>query len=639
MKLGTVSIPIDEQEEEALRQLNRSGISYTLFGDVVLLRAPESNWGEIVIFTEQYLSSELQVYPDPVEEDNLYLVVQLGSFFEIQNPDVPVVLNRGRHLAVILQPGQAQEINAKRECCYTLYPLKGIRIAVEVLVPPLLPGTPMPWVQTLVDNISIPNMRATIEHLSSFPTRFTFTDYFFKAAEWAKAELEKMGYRPGFQPVEDGRLKTVNVIADKATPNPSERDLILVTAHLDSINDKDNYGGIAPGADDNASGCAGVLEMARLLSEQTTMNDVRFILFGGEEKGLLGGKEYVESVESSADLKRTRAVINMDMIGKVNDSKNPLTVLLETDSSESAERLARGLAQAAATYSPGLRVEWSTYYHDSDHVSFIQECIPAALTIEVPNRGEQDQIIHTPNDVKECINDALMSAILRMNLAFVAETAGLSAPPQLTSQPTKKGTRIMSDQVNREDSSRQDSALGTETDQNKQSQSAMLRRKDHLPPIDIIDGSFVITTETPLTPMLNDSEVRPFKYKTQHRLKGVMIIDGHGIVLYRDRRAAGTNNSGINLWLRAPSSTEPHIKLIDLGANIEIESEVQLGLHPHKNPSHPKRENVYLHPHNATRRIFIHTIQVLKDNQTSFKCSVPSDEHEQGYEIWIWDEE
>ena len=79
-----------------------------------------------------------------------------------------------------------------------------------------------------------------------------------------------------------------NVIASREGSGQNERRQVLVTAHLDSINHQDGPAGDAPGADDNASGSAGVMEMARVLKDHPSIDDVKFILFGGEEQGLLG---------------------------------------------------------------------------------------------------------------------------------------------------------------------------------------------------------------------------------------------------------------------------------------------------------------------------------------------------------------
>ena len=71
-----------------------------------------------------------------------------------------------------------------------------------------------------------------------------------------------------------------NVIADKRGRGPDGRGVVVVTAHLDSINLAGGAASAAPGADDNGSGAAGLLEMARVLAAHPGAHDLRFILFG-----------------------------------------------------------------------------------------------------------------------------------------------------------------------------------------------------------------------------------------------------------------------------------------------------------------------------------------------------------------------
>ena len=102
--------------------------------------------------------------------------------------------------------------------------------------------------------------------------------------------------------------------------------MVIVTAHLDSINLAGGPSAPAPGADDNASGSTGVLEIARVFEGARAVNDLRFILFGGEEQGLFGSKHYVASYPAT-ERSRISAVVNMDMIGSLNSPT--ASVLLE----------------------------------------------------------------------------------------------------------------------------------------------------------------------------------------------------------------------------------------------------------------------------------------------------------------------
>jgi Zn-dependent M28 family amino/carboxypeptidase len=169
----------------------------------------------------------------------------------------------------------------------------------------------------------------------------------------------------------------------------------------------------APGADDNASGSAAALEIARVLAEHSAKHDLRFILFGGEEEGLYGSKQYVNSL-SESERARISAVINMDMVATLNTASP--AVLLE--GAPVSRSLIRELAEAAAIYT-SLTIQTSENPFNSDHVPFIDEGIPAVLTIEGTDSSNTN--IHTENDTLDHINYALALDIIRMNLAAVSK--------------------------------------------------------------------------------------------------------------------------------------------------------------------------------------------------------------------------
>ena len=110
---------------------------------------------------------------------------------------------------------------------------------------------------------------------------------------------------------------------------PGQTDeYVIVGAHYDHLG-RGNFdslapsqiGQIHPGADDNASGTAGVLELARLLAPQRGQlkRSILFMNFAGEELGLLGSAEWVK--EPTRPLAKAVAMINMDMIGRIKDDK------------------------------------------------------------------------------------------------------------------------------------------------------------------------------------------------------------------------------------------------------------------------------------------------------------------------------
>ncbi|MDT7581510.1 MAG: hypothetical protein QOK35_2774 [Pseudonocardiales bacterium] len=277
------------------------------------------------------------------------------------------------------------------------------------------PAVPDPAVLALLDTLSRDAFLADLRTLAAHPTRRSDSAGFDDAATWAADELGAAGYAVSTQPVPRGGGRCRNVIGDRPGAAIAPREVVLVTAHLDSI----NLGGPAepaPGADDNASGSAGVLALARALAGHPTALDLRVILFGGEEEGLFGSLHHVAALPPQ-ERARIRAVVNMDMIGCRNTPD--AGVLLE--GAAVSQDVLDGLARAAATYTD-LAVEVSLNPFNSDHVPFIDAGLPAVLTIEAADADNPRP--HTADDTVDTVDPDLALAILRMNLAYLTEVLG-----------------------------------------------------------------------------------------------------------------------------------------------------------------------------------------------------------------------
>lgn len=112
---------------------------------------------------------------------------------------------------------------------------------------------------------------------------------------------------PDFVPI---ALMGRNVAGEiRGQTNPDE--IVILIAHLDSISGKDDE--TAPGADDNASGCVGLLMAAKIMKDYKFKRTVRFVFTTGEEQDVIGGKAYAKSVDDARE--NIVAVLNLDMIG------------------------------------------------------------------------------------------------------------------------------------------------------------------------------------------------------------------------------------------------------------------------------------------------------------------------------------
>ncbi|WP_299120097.1 M28 family metallopeptidase [uncultured Tenacibaculum sp.] len=188
----------------------------------------------------------------------------------------------------------------------------------------------------IIDSISAKRIEKDITTLANFGTRHTLSDTISNtrgigaARRWIKSEFENISkncnncldvfYQKDL--VKKGTNKriirdvwVVNVVAiQKGTKNPN--NYIIMSGDIDSrISDPNNFTDDAPGANDNASGIAGTIEAARVLSKYKFENSIIYIGLSGEEQGLFGGKGFANFAKNNNW--NVIGVINNDMIGNI----------------------------------------------------------------------------------------------------------------------------------------------------------------------------------------------------------------------------------------------------------------------------------------------------------------------------------
>jgi hypothetical protein len=426
-------------ETGRLAPLEELGGRYVRFGTDVLIYADDA---EIDGLAERARQEDLPLdeIGSVANRENLYLVTQMGAVFQQMHADVPVLYNKGRFLVVEMAPEQADELSAPDEASFSpdfsIEPLKDSATIFDMRVSGVDRVARVPWVQELVNAVSDSEFETNLEHLvDSHPTRHSPSEHFDEVVEEARSQLDDMGYTTRVQPFTFGGGETSqNLIAEKTGRGTGTRQLVIVCAHMDSINIQ---GGPAPGADDNGSGFIGLLEMARVFKDHAAVHDLRFIGTGAEERGLFGSREYVDKLPP-AERQRIKCVVNMDMIATVN-TPSP-TVLLE--GAEVSQGVIDALASAAATYTPLLEVQTSLKAANSDHVPFIRGNIPAVLTIEGTDQANHH--VHTGNDTLTFIDSSLATAILQMNVAAVATALEKEGDTAMMPEDATSHTELLS---------------------------------------------------------------------------------------------------------------------------------------------------------------------------------------------------
>jgi len=401
--------------------LATAGVSWLKFGEDTVYCGGGKSWGQ---FKDRAGRARLAVreHRDAVDRERLHVVIQKGRLFQREHPDVPVLVDKGRFLLVDLAPSRARKMGKRDVPCFSVQPVDALtapkarvrhRVVFEAAVRARVAAAPDPVIQGLVNRISRQSYKADLARLVGFNTRNSTTPQYAAACDFVDQQLAALGYATSRQTIQVDGAPSQNVIAVRAgSGSASSRGEVLVSAHLDSINLEGDAASRAPGADDDASGSAGVIEIARALKDHVGRHDLKLVLFGGEEQGLFGSKRYVAALTPKARSK-IRAVVHMDMVGSLNSAAP--TVLLE--GAAVSQAVIDGLALAASTYT-GLAVQTSLNPFNSDHVPFIRKEVPAVLTIEGTDDANHD--IHSPRDTLDRINFDLALEILRMNTAFVA---------------------------------------------------------------------------------------------------------------------------------------------------------------------------------------------------------------------------
>ncbi len=227
---------------------------------------------------------------------------------------------------------------------------------------------------------------------------------YLKAAEYVAAQFAKLGLKAPAAPP--------NVVGLLEGSDPKLKDeLLVIGANLDGLGRRGDV--IFPGADSNASGVAGVIELARALAAARPKRSIAFVAFGGGEQGLVGSAAF-----AAAPPGKVVAMFNLDMIGR--SKAGYLYVGGVGTSPDWKERVARLGAKHALAVEPGRGGTSPT-----DAVNFYRRGVPV-LTF-FTNVHED---YRRPTDVAEKVDVEAEAKILRMVLELARETADAAAKPE-----------------------------------------------------------------------------------------------------------------------------------------------------------------------------------------------------------------
>lgn len=343
-------------------------------------------------------------------------------------PPARVVLRAG-HEVLVVTDGSVPRLTAASDAA--LRGLKQpVRLGQEPLAarprtaaPAITPEAADPLVAQMVAALTPSSYLAVWQALDDFETRYTFAAQNESATQWILDAFHSYGLRAEFHDyLQSGPRR--NVVATLPGVLDSTK-VVYICAHMDATSPTPTL--CAPGADDNASGTAAVLEAARILSQYRFAHTIKFVAFNGEEQGLVGSANYAADVAALGE--DVVGVFNLDMIAYPGSDPAPPDMVIYTD--EPSQGLAATLAGAADTYVPG-ELEPLVYVQalgGSDHFSFWRQGYNAVLAIEAEAwSADFCPWYHTCSDRIEQYALGYPVACARANLAAVALTAGPFAP-------------------------------------------------------------------------------------------------------------------------------------------------------------------------------------------------------------------
>ena len=258
--------------------------------------------------------------------------------------------------------------------------------------------------------------------IEDFSTRYAYSKEGAKASKWIKKQFEEVS-----SPRNDIEVKTVKhpkkfkkqksiIVTIPGSEEPEE--IVIIGAHLDSISDLDGKmtkNKPAPGADDDGSGIAVIMEALRVIVQNgyVPKKTVQIMAFAAEELGLVGSEDIASQYR--ADNKNVIGMLMFDMVG----NRGMIDFALTKDYSNSDHT--DFVASLIKEYLPSSTYVFFTngYYEASDHAAWNANDYPSTMTGET----EKNPFYHTEQDVLKNIDEDCIGNFAKLALAYLAELA------------------------------------------------------------------------------------------------------------------------------------------------------------------------------------------------------------------------
>ena len=294
-----------------------------------------------------------------------------------------------------------------------------------------------PVIRGMLNQVSMDSLEATVQHLQDYGSRIWNTDNAYTASDWIANRMEALGLEVEQQPfyaetwLGSGNAAPNVIGIQRGTLYPDT--YVVCGSHFDSFSWEAMYGGgNAPGADDNATGVASVLESARIMTQYEFEYSIIYCAYGCEEMGLYGSEAYASRCQEEG----------MDIIGYFNNDMNGYLnpgdeIHIDCIYPNAVEPIGTYYMNVGSVYYPELPIT-HVYFNegDSDHTSFNNHGYMGIYPFE--DSQNYSPYIHTPNDlIGISVNSFEMSQqYCQMNIACLAEIANpVSDTPQVYCNP------------------------------------------------------------------------------------------------------------------------------------------------------------------------------------------------------------
>jgi hypothetical protein len=292
-----------------------------------------------------------------------------------------------------------------------------------------------PLIREMMNQVSMDSLEATVQHLQDYQNRMWNSQNAFDASDWIAGRMAALGLEVEQQPfyastwTGSGQAAPNVIGIQRGTLYPDV--YVVCGSHFDSFSYEAMYGGgTCPGADDNATGVASVLESARIMSQYEFEYSIIYCAYGCEEMGLYGSEAYASRCQQEG----------MEILGYFNNDMNGYLygdqIHIDCIYPNSVAPIGDYYMNVGSVYFPELPIRHVNFNEgDSDHTSFNNHGYMGIYPFE--DYQHYSPNIHTTNDlIGPSVNSFEMSQqYCRMNIGCLAELANPAGEPQIHCNP------------------------------------------------------------------------------------------------------------------------------------------------------------------------------------------------------------